>query len=464
MVDMAPELLQQIQSDWSDNLKNDAEIKSLIEKINEGKATYKEVEDLSYRVGKDLSKSLLDNITEDILPNGHVPQNVAEKILHPTLNNAHNLVTNVAVKVQEDMNEAAGIGLKAQKTDYNEEKAQGLVHKLTNGQFEDTKWILDEPVTLFVQSVADNTLKKNVDFQAHSGLKPQIIRKASSNCCSWCSDLEGTYDYGSEPKDVYRRHERCKCSVDYNPGNGKRQDVWSKEWHEDADSQNINNRIEANEQYQEMKKYNSPIGKLASNDMERITPIKNTPEEIKNLIEYGESQGVNVVRPDKLHGNIEMAKEQISMVAKYSKEYKIDPPAIRFESMDLDTLGYISKKATSIAVQNNAMRDRTATNNYLNSDKKLAATDARGISVHEMGHVLAYIYGDNGIEIATKTYYNLYKETISFEELNKWLRENISEYSIVKGELISEVLSKDETNPDSFTKEFITLLKEGWEI
>ena len=244
MVDMAPELLQQIQSDWSDNLKNDAEIKSLIEKINEGKATYKEVEDLSYRVGKDLSKSLLDNITEDILPNGHVPQNVAEKILHPTLNNAHNLVTNVAVKVQEDMNEAAGIGLKAQKTDYNEEKAQGLVHKLTNGQFEDTKWILDEPVTLFVQSVADNPLKKNVDFRAHSGLKPQIIRKASSNCCSWCSDLEGTYDYGSEPKDVYRRHERCKCSVDYNPGNGKRQDVWSKAWHDDVDKDKIEERVQ----------------------------------------------------------------------------------------------------------------------------------------------------------------------------------------------------------------------------
>ena len=246
MVDMAPELLQQIQSDWSDNLKNDAEIKSLIEKINEGKATYKEVEDLSYRVGKDLSKSLLDNITEDILPNGHVPQNVAEKILHPTLNNAHNLVTNVAIKVQSDMNSAAEIGLRAQKTDYDKDRAQGLVHKLTNGQFEDTKWILDEPVTLFVQSVADNTLKKNVDFQAHSGLKPQIIRKASSKCCDWCEDLEGTYDYGSEPKDVYRRHERCKCSVDYNPGTGKRQDVWSKAWHEDADKDKINQRIESN--------------------------------------------------------------------------------------------------------------------------------------------------------------------------------------------------------------------------
>lgn len=255
MVDMAPELLQQIQSDWSDNLKNDAEIKSLIEKINEGKATYKEVEDLSYRVGKDLSKSLLDNITEDILPNGHVPQNVAEKILHPTLNNAHNLVTNVAIKVQSDMNSAAEIGLRAQKTDYDKDRAQGLVHKLTNGQFEDTKWILDEPVTLFVQSVADNTLKKNVDFQAHSGLKPQIIRKASSKCCDWCEDLEGTYDYGSEPKDVYRRHERCKCSVDYNPGTGKRQDVWSKAWHEDVDKNKVEQRIKY-EEYKERAKDN----------------------------------------------------------------------------------------------------------------------------------------------------------------------------------------------------------------
>ena len=48
MTDMAPDLLRQIQSDWNDNLKNDAEIKNLIEKVNGGKATYKEVEDLSY--------------------------------------------------------------------------------------------------------------------------------------------------------------------------------------------------------------------------------------------------------------------------------------------------------------------------------------------------------------------------------------------------------------------------------
>ena len=213
-----------------------------------------------------------------------------------------------------------------------------------------------------------------------------------------------------------------------------------------------------------MKNYNSPIGKLASDKMERITPTKNTPEEIRSLIEYGESFGVNVVRPDKLHGNIEMAKEQIAMIAKYSEEYKIKPPAIRFESMDLDTLGYISKKATSIAVQNNAMRDRTATNNYLNSDKKLAATDARGISVHEMGHVLASIYGDNSIEIAQKAYYNIFKEIISDKGLFEWLNKNISEYSTEDGELIPEILSKNETNPDSFTKEFIALLKERWEI
>ena len=464
MLDMAPELLQQIQLDWNSNLKNDAEIKNLIEKVNGGKASYKEVEDLSYRIGKDLSKALGDNITEDILPNGHVPQNVAEKILHPTLNNAHNLVTNVAVKVQDDMNSAAGINLKAQKTDYDKERAEGLVHRLTNGQFEDTKWILDEPVTLFVQAVADNTLKKNVDFQAHSGLKPRIIRSAGGKCCDWCADLEGTYDYGSEPKDVYRRHERCQCTVDYNPGNGKRQDVWSKEWHEDSNQQYIDELKKENQQLEEWRKTNSQIGKLEGDKMDRIYPVKNTKEDIKALNDFADEHGVNLIRPDKLNGNIDMAKEQIAMVEKYSKEFNIKPPAVRFEAMELDTLGCTSNTAKSIAINNNALRDRTATNEYLNADNVLAAKDVRGIAVHEMGHILNHRYGDVSIEIAHKAYYNINKEKLSNDDMLGWLEENISIYAITEGELLPEILSKNETNPDSFTKEFITLLKERWGI
>lgn len=64
-----------------------------------------------------------------------------------------------------------------------------------------------------------------------AGLQPRIIRKATGTCCEWCKNLAGTYDYPVENEDVYRRHERCRCTVDYDPGGAKRfQDVHTKEW------------------------------------------------------------------------------------------------------------------------------------------------------------------------------------------------------------------------------------------
>lgn len=251
---MAPELLQTIRLAWQKALISDAELRSLTKRITEGKATYKEVEDVAYRVGKDLSKALVGNITSDIMPNGHVPQNVAEKILQPTLREAHAMVIEAATKTQEAMNKAAGIGLKAQAAEFDAEKAQGLVYKLTNGLLEDTGWILDAPVTSFVQSSADRTMKKNVDFQARAGLHPRITRKAEGKCCKWCSNLEGSYDYGDEPQDIYKRHRNCRCVVDYRPGDGKRQNVWSKEWHEDANPEEIKRRMTREKELAEERK------------------------------------------------------------------------------------------------------------------------------------------------------------------------------------------------------------------
>lgn len=215
---------------------------SVAKKVEAGTATYIDVEDYAYHAGKSLSKSLQNYITEDILPNGHVPQNVAEKVLIPTLRENHNMVSGVTEQVQTSLNQQAGIGLKAQTVEFDEEMAEGLVHKLTNGAFKDTKWVLGAPVVANSQSVVDRILKKNVEFQAKVGLRPKIIREAESHCCPWCESLEGTYEYGNEPKDIYRRHDNCRCTVDFKPGDGMRQNVWSKEWHEDAEPEKIEER------------------------------------------------------------------------------------------------------------------------------------------------------------------------------------------------------------------------------
>lgn len=215
---------------------------SVAKKVEAGTATYIDAEDYAYHSGRSLSEALKKNITADILPNGHVPQNVAEKVLIPTLRDNHNLVSGVTEQVQTTLNQQAGVGLRAQTVDFDVEMAEGLVHKLTNGTFEDTKWVLGSPIVSNSQAVVDRTLKKNVEFQAKTGLRPKIVREAESHCCPWCEDLEGTYEYGNEPKDIYRRHANCRCSVDFKPGDGKRQNVWNKEWHEDAELERAEER------------------------------------------------------------------------------------------------------------------------------------------------------------------------------------------------------------------------------
>lgn len=70
--------------------------------------------------------------------------------------------------------------------------------------------------------------QKNVKYRASAGLKGTIIREELSNCCKWCHDLAGEYEYGKEPSNVYARHDNCKCIVLFKSEKGKYHDVWSK--------------------------------------------------------------------------------------------------------------------------------------------------------------------------------------------------------------------------------------------
>ena len=92
--------------------------------------------------------------------------------------------------------------------------------------------MLDEPVVNFTQSVADDSIKKNAECQYQSGLSPKIRRISMGKCCKWCDRLVGTYDYATvrnTGNGVFRRHERCRCTVEFIT-NGKRQNVHTKKW------------------------------------------------------------------------------------------------------------------------------------------------------------------------------------------------------------------------------------------
>lgn len=80
------------------------------------------------------------------------------------------------------------------------------------------------------QSAVTDSTQATLRFLNRSGIQAKITRKVKANCCEACAALAGSWVYGKEPKEIYRRHKYCSCTVSYDPGNGRVQNVHSKEW------------------------------------------------------------------------------------------------------------------------------------------------------------------------------------------------------------------------------------------
>lgn len=231
MEDIAPGLLLRIRSDFQKRMEESKEIQVLYQKIQSGSATYADASDYAYQIGQALSQAFGENLGSAVLPDGRMYYNIADRILRPLLEEDYSIVAKAAQMVQQALNQQAGIGITAQTAAVNLDRIQGIVDKVSNAEvFDDVAWVLDEPVKNFSMNVVDETIRQNVNFQGRSGLHPKVIRKAERKCCSWCSNLAGEYEYPDVPEDVYRRHENCRCTVEYDPGSGRRQNIYTKKW------------------------------------------------------------------------------------------------------------------------------------------------------------------------------------------------------------------------------------------
>ena len=231
MEDIAPGLLERIQQSFAENIKKNPAIDQLRKAVQAGTATYIEAEDFAYHVGIALSEAFSAHLSAAGLPDGRMYFNIADRVLRPMFEEDHKLVSEIAEQVQTSLNLKAGIRIKAQRVKVDVDRIEGFINKLSAAEnFDEVLWVLGDPVVNFSQAAVESILKANVDFQGKAGLRPRIIRKATRRCCEWCQALAGEYDYPNVPDDVYHRHERCRCTVDYDPGSGRRQNVHTKQW------------------------------------------------------------------------------------------------------------------------------------------------------------------------------------------------------------------------------------------
>ena len=227
--DVLPDILKEVQERFERDFGKSEIVRNAFATLEAKKATYKTANEFAIEVGEILSKALGASLGADKLPDGKMYYNIAQRLLTDVLGRNYELVSGYASDVQKNLNDKAKIGLKVQVPELNLDRIAGIVNRFSSEEnFEDVSWLLGEPIVNFTQSIIDDSIRKNAEFQHQFGLQPEIIRKSYFHCCEWCQEVQGSYKYPRVSKDVYRRHQHCRCTVDYDPKSGKIQNVWTK--------------------------------------------------------------------------------------------------------------------------------------------------------------------------------------------------------------------------------------------
>jgi hypothetical protein len=231
MEDIAPQLIEAVKVEFRNVYENSDKIQQLLAAVQNGTATYEQAREYALEVSRLIGQAYEKYISSASLPDGKMYYNIASRLVPSMVDENYRLVADYAESVQKVLNKKAGLGIRAQVAALDEDRLDGLVELAASAeQYDQVSAKLLNAFDTYSQSVVDETVRKNVDFQGRAGLRPTVRRRSTGRCCRWCTSLAGEYTYPDVPHDVYRRHENCRCSVLYDPGDGRKQNVHSKRW------------------------------------------------------------------------------------------------------------------------------------------------------------------------------------------------------------------------------------------
>lgn len=210
---MDPLAYEDIKEPFLRALNLDRRASKLIAEIEAGRGTYEMASEYAARVGDCLAKVLrrhapVESITEWDLDN----------LIPPALGLDHSIVTYACEQVQTRMNANANLGIRFQAPEFDSNRAYGLVAELRdNPEFTNIEASFYDQLANFSQNVVDDAIRDNAGLMSRAGVRSLIIRRAEYGACPWCEEVAGTYDYDEVRRggDVWRRHENCRCTIDF---------------------------------------------------------------------------------------------------------------------------------------------------------------------------------------------------------------------------------------------------------
>lgn len=113
MDDIAPDLLEKIKNEFQQRMKEDELLKSLKKKLQAGAAAHEDAYEYANRVGEILAEAYRHHISAETLPEGKLWYNIASRVITPTMQTDRSLIAEYVTAVQNSLNQAAGLGIKA---------------------------------------------------------------------------------------------------------------------------------------------------------------------------------------------------------------------------------------------------------------------------------------------------------------------------------------------------------------
>ena len=218
-----------LDEDLAKRIAEDAVLSRVLAKADSGTADFTDTSRYHDRMAEIVGAVMREHVLE-------VPAESRSALCERVLRARYRDSAELLSRVQEALDAALGIRLAPQIPAFQAERAKQIGNSLAD------QTVSDETIQRRAESASANVVRafqdryvqENVRFRTDAGLKCWIVRDAGAKCCDWCAGIDGKYEYGSEPKDVYGRHDNCTCTVTYENGR-KRQDVWSKRtWEQPA--------------------------------------------------------------------------------------------------------------------------------------------------------------------------------------------------------------------------------------
>lgn len=256
---------KQLREAIDKKLSTDPEFRTIVKRINGGRATFIDTERYAQITARAVSRELSAEVLD---------LSDREGITTQILRDSYEDINATCARVQRAMDEKAGIHIRPQQENFPAERVQQFTHSLVDPTVEDSviKRRARAGSDTIVKSAHDDFIRKNATFRNDAGLTCYIIREGT-NCCEWCSSVAGKYSFGTQPDGIFRRHDNCDCTIIYDGQvlRGKRNadGSRSKTWEEVPDA---------------ASSYNPTV--LSPEEAERLQ-AKNQPKILTNSVNGG---------------------------------------------------------------------------------------------------------------------------------------------------------------------------------